>query len=242
MPRIKFGIQGAGIENDGGGFYEGPPPVPGTYAFKLKRLTLVKTQGGPKAKSPAGTPMLNVLVEITGPPGNKFIGAGIFRNLVITESTASFVNQFLNALTDGSAAKIKQIQTAFWNDGPYVNKEGHVLKIGNLNVNSPEGELTLMAVVKKKRITAEYPEPGAEIARFLVSKRLSSDEEDAEADLRDDDDPLDDAVDLEADTDEDGLDDEASDGESDDETESWAVDEGDDADDDSDTAGISAPF
>lgn len=230
MPKVKFGINGEGVEG-GGNFYDGPPPPAGTYTGKLKRLELTKTSGGPNAKLPKGTPMMRILVEITGPKSaKKYHGAGLFRQIPIAESTAGFVNQFLAAITDGSETAVKRIQKVFWGEGPFINDEGHFVKIGTTKIGSPEGEREVVIQTKLRKYEGETK---AEIARFLTKQSDEADDmtdEDADAD----DDDLDVDVDEdEVDDDEDADEDEDdSDDEDEDEEDSDESDDEDDEDED----------
>lgn len=182
MPKIKFGIDGAGVEGEG--FNTETPPA-GTYTGVIKRAELSKV--GPGKKSPEGTPMIRILVEITGPPSaKKYHGCGIFRNLVVTEAAAPFVNQWLNAMTDGSETACKRVQKAFWDDGPYVNEDGHFIRIGPLRIDSPEGKREVVFTTKLRTYEGQKQ---ADIARFLTKKSDEADEmTDAEADAAADDD------------------------------------------------------
>lgn len=176
--KIKFGIDGVGEELKG---YDGKPPTPGTYMGMLKRLEYTKTKGGEKP----GTPMLKAMVEIIGPTSAKaFHGAGVWRNLVITDKTVGFINQFLNSLTDGSQGQIRKIQESFWNDGVTVAENGHVLKIGPFKIASPDGTRPVIISVKNRTHDGETR---AEINHWIKKTSDEADElTDEEADAVDD--------------------------------------------------------
>lgn len=244
MGRVKFGVDGVGEET--AGFYDGPPPVPGTYTGKVKRMELSKT--GPTSNKP-GSPLIKMVVEITGPKDNKFIGAGIWHNLNPTKESAGFVNNFLNALAGPSEAAQLKMQKDFWNEGPLLDKSGvHFLKIGQTKIDSPEGEREVAFVVKKKTYKGET---GAAISRFLIKKGesggLNGDTDDDaddgndidfgvvdDADLEDDDTTVVDEPEADGDEDADGDVDAVVDNDVDpeDDTSDSSDDDGDGADED----------
>lgn len=214
MPKITFGIKGVGKELEGGAF---ETPKPGVYEGKLKRLEYTKTTGG---QNP-GTPMLKAMVQITGPASaKKYHGAAVWRNIVITDKSAGFVNQFLNALTDGSQSQILRVQKAFWEDGIVVNDEGQITKIGPIKINSPEGERPVLIQVKNREYQGNKQ---AEIANWL---RKSNDDDDDS----DSDDSSDDGIE---DVSDDAMDDDAMDDDADDDMDNIEVEPltGDDDDD-----------
>lgn len=186
MGVIKFGVKDAvGNVETGGNFYDvaknGLPPV-GTYRGVIKRLELKKS--GPKAKTP-GTPMLNYLFEIKEPKGSKlekYNGYGIFGNQMITDQGKGRLNQMLNAIAGSEEAGLK-LQKMFWLQGVVLKgKEelGHIQKIGTFNVKSPECELKVAVSTRKKKTSKEYPEPGLDVASFLMTVGADDDDEDIE--------------------------------------------------------------
>lgn len=182
MPKLSFGIDGVGKEDIEGGFYQGDPPVPGTYKGKLKICRVGKIK---KAGENQGKPRLAILVEITE---GKYKGAGVWTGLNVTDQGVPYVNQWLNSLTDGSNSAKKAIQDAFWGPGPDVVKNGDIVevkKIGRYPINSPEGEIPIIFTVKKGKDQDGSPRP--EVGRFL-SKSTSSDQDGDDDD--DDDDGL----------------------------------------------------
>ena len=198
MPKFKggFGIDNVSdaINADAGDVqvgYDGPVPPPGIYRGRLKRMELTET--GPTSKNP-GTPMLRMLVEIddTNEKRKKYNGYGIWNNQTITEKSQGFVNQVIESITGGNAAKAKAVKTWFWKEQINTEKAdgGHILAIGKFKINSPEADIPVIVDTKKKRTNEQYPEEGLEIKRWLVPNSDSvedSDEMDDSEDLGDDD-------------------------------------------------------
>lgn len=107
MVRIKPSVSGKGATVS---YYDGPPPTPGTYQGKIKKMGLARIQNGDNA----GADRIALLIEITQ---GKFKGAGVMHSLNLTEQGAPYVNQFLHAMTDGSDQQKEMIEDWFWEKG-----------------------------------------------------------------------------------------------------------------------------
>lgn len=189
MPSMRFNIKGAvGNEDAGGTFYDGPIPAKGTYTGKLKIVKVQEIKNGANA----GKPRLQILAEITGPKnaknikGGSCIGAGVWGGANVTDQGVPFVNQFLNALTNGSEAQKVAIQKAFWEKSVPTDDEGNIEKIGRWLINSPNGELPVAFTVKHSTYNGELQ---AQIGRWLVKEDKTDEGVDAEADADEDEDP-----------------------------------------------------
>jgi hypothetical protein len=140
--------------------------------------------------------------------GVELINAGVatgfvaFRNLVLIDSVAPYVNQFLRALTDGSDAEFDKIRKAF-DSGPVVDeRQKNILKIGTWKINSPEGEIPVKVAVKQRSyipdgqtnavrtagIEAFLLTPNPAAAGGGVSDEEPVEEEDTDVDLTEDED------------------------------------------------------
>lgn len=169
MGKVKFGIDAddaIGAEaGEGGSFYDGPIPPRGAYRGVLKRLELV-------AKNGSGDPMLRYLIELKAKPNteaSKYDGYGVWGNQNVTDQGKGYVNQFLDALTNGSDEQILATRKAFWGGQLVVEDEGegHVIRIGKMQIGSPSGSRTVAFTGKR---TTYKGEEKLEVQRFLVSK------------------------------------------------------------------------
>lgn len=215
MPgKIKFGITG-GVEADSGPqAYTGPVPPKGPYTGLVKRIELTET--GPNSKTP-GTPMLRILVELKAQKGSKnakYDGYGIWNYRQITDQGKGYVNQFLDALTDGTPAACRKIRKGFWDVGVVTEEDdgGHVIKIGTIKIDSPKCSIPVAFVGRTGK--DQNDEPNLEIASWLLAKGKTDDE-----DLGDDEDEDEEDEDLDEDEDEDDEDEDDSDDEDEDEDE-----------------------
>ena len=210
MPKynLDLNLEDAGVA-EGFPQWDGEIPPNGAYMGKLKICQLA--YASERAKNP-GAPMLKIGVELYGTPDKKYDGYVTFRNLVLIESTRAFVNQFLQALTDGSQAQLAKLQKGFKSMNVDQDQK-NVLAIANLKINSPQGELPIKVDLKQRTYTPEGGEPirSSQINRFLLSANGSaggqqaSDEPVAEDDA-DTDEPQE--VDMSEDADESIFDDE----------------------------------
>lgn len=150
MPRLSFGIDadeaaGAGIA-EGFSDYSGDLPPAGSYKGVLKVLRAKKITGGENK----GKHRLQIGVEITDP---RYKGYFAWGGVNLIDSGLQFVNQFLNALGDGSDASLKKLQKALFGPGPVVDDTGNnveVKKIGTVTINSPKGERPMIVSLKRK--------------------------------------------------------------------------------------------
>lgn len=175
MGKIKFtDISNATDPEDAeveGGFYDGPCPPKGLYRTKLKVLRLTET--GPKSQNP-GSPMLKLILELQARPNKpeaKFDGYGIFHNLNVTDQGKGWVNQFLDALTDGSEEECRKIRRAFWGGEFVVDGEakGDCVRIGSKRIDSPNGE----NIVYVNTFIQKYEgEDQLRVRKFLISNNV----------------------------------------------------------------------
>ena len=147
MPKINFGIANAediaaaqGFEN-----YKGELPPNDAYRGILKTVKVRKIQSG----EDKGKNGLMLVVILNDPKFPEYDGCPVFGNLNLTDQGAQYVNQFLEALTDGSDKAKTDIKRAFWKTGPIVDDaKEHILRIGKTQVNSPKGELSVLIGTK----------------------------------------------------------------------------------------------
>lgn len=151
MPKFSLDINGVGAgAAEGRAGWSGELPPTGAYTGKLKIVSVGAISQAAKNPANRGKPKFNIGVELCNTPEGKYDGFMAWGSLNLIDSGVPYINQFLHALTDGSDSSIKSIETAFYNDGPIVdNDQKHVLKIGNLKVESPNGELPIKVSIKK---------------------------------------------------------------------------------------------
>jgi hypothetical protein len=118
VPIIKPTFDGSDSDSNR---YSGPPPKPGTYHGVIKGVWAAKIKSGDNE----GEPQVKVLVEIDQ---GQFKGAGLFINLQVLTSSAWSVNQWLDAMTDGSETQRKALRNLFWQKG--MNAEDEADKVG----------------------------------------------------------------------------------------------------------------
>ncbi|UOW93410.1 hypothetical protein SEA_LABELLE_85 [Mycobacterium phage Labelle] len=152
--------------------WSGELPPTGSYDGVLKVISIGEI--GPEAKN-AGKPKLSIGVELRarekGSPNKKYDGFIAWGNLNLIESAAPFINQFLLALTDGSDESLAKIQHDFENNMQVDERKKHVLKIGKLNINSPEGETPIKVSLKNTPFTntrTNVTTQRVEIASYLL--------------------------------------------------------------------------
>ena len=169
MGKVKFGLDADDAINaeagEGGTFYEGPVPPKGTYAGILKRLELID-------ENKNGDPMLKYLIELKARPGSdaeQYDGYGVWGNQNVTDQGKGYVNQFLDALTDGSEDQIIATRRAFWGGQLIVEDDGkgHVLRIGKMKIDSPDCSRKVAFQGKRTKYQGDEK---LEVAKFLVSK------------------------------------------------------------------------
>lgn len=151
MPKFSLDINGVGAgAAEGRAGWSGELPPTGAYTGKLKIVSLGQISQAAKNPANRGKPKFNVGVELTGTPDGKYDGFMAWGSLNLIESGVPYVNQFLHALTDGSEKSITAIEKAFYEAGPIVDdRQQHILKIGNLKIDSPNGELPIKVSIKK---------------------------------------------------------------------------------------------
>ena len=233
MVKAKWDINGKGVAaSEGGGFatYNGPDLPKGSWPAKLKRVvvTKIKSKGANQGK-----PRLQVLFEIQtnqldDEAKHKYHGAPVWDGLNIIAGSEGFVNAFLHSLTDGSKAAKNAIESAFWDadKGPDLKRikvdkgprEGqvdtHIIKIGRVKVNSPNGEFMVQITTKPgKDLDGNYrPEVSGYIPFQGEQPSAAGGSDDDMDDIDDDDDDMDDGImdddgDMDGDIDEDDDDD-----------------------------------
>jgi hypothetical protein len=181
--KVKWDITGKGDEAWGSDFqtYNGPVPPKGSYVAKVKRMTLgaIRKEGENKGK-----PRISVLLELVGGQGAnglndkewQYLGAPIWDGLNIIKAQTGRVNGFLHALTDGSEAAKRAVETAFWPpQGPKAEKierkgeaggsDVHITQIGKYNIGSPDGECLVRVTTKMSKDLDGNPR--AEIQSYI---------------------------------------------------------------------------
>lgn len=169
MGKVKFGIDSDDAINaeagEGGNFYDGPVPPKGSYRGILKRLELI-------AENSKGNPMLRYLIELKADPGSDnalYDGYGVWGHQNVTDQGKGYVNAFLDALTDGTPEGSLTIRKAFWGGQMVVEDdgEGHVVRIGKMNIDSPDCTKRVAFVGKRAKNNGEDK---LEVAKWLISK------------------------------------------------------------------------
>ena len=139
MPKFNIGVNTADTDPAEGMTFEpwsGPLPPKGSYTARLKVAKLVPIT------SAANKGAFRVFIVCELITNDEYNGAPVFGNVNLIESGKSFVNQWLKALTDGSDAQYDKILKAFNGGQVHVDeKKEHIKAIGNVKVNSPNGEL-----------------------------------------------------------------------------------------------------
>lgn len=151
MPKFSLDINGVGASAaEGRAGWGGELPPTGAYNGKLKIVTVGEISQAAKNPANRGKPKFNVGVELCNTPDGKYDGFVAWGSLNLIESGVPYVNQFLHALTDGSEKSITAMEKAFYESGPVVDdRRQHVLKIGTIKVDSPNGELPIRISIKK---------------------------------------------------------------------------------------------
>lgn len=243
MAKMKWDLNGRGVTakqpGEAGGGYDGPDLPKGSWPVRIKRMEVMKIGQNKKAsdkKGPNdGKPRIRILMEVvsnTLEGKEKYHGHPIWDGLNVIESSVSFVNGFLHALTDGSEAGKRAIEAQFWDDdkGPDFKRikndksgamETHITKIGKAVINSPKGEYMLQVTTRGgKNLDGSFK---AEVTGYLPFKGKQADPDDDGEDYEDEEDEL-----LSDDVDDDEVDDD------DDSDDTEYVDDEDDSDEDED--------
>lgn len=203
MPRLSLDINGVGAgAAEGRAAWSGELPPTGAYSGKLKIVSVGAISQAAKNPSNRGKPKFNIGVELVDTPEGKYDGFVAWGSLNLIDSGVPYINQFLHALTDGSEKSIAAIEKAFYETGPVVDdRQQHVLKIGTLKIDSPNGELPIKVSIKKSsyfnpetkqttessRIESFLPGGGAAVKSGAVSKPEAVIEEEEDDDIEVDD-------------------------------------------------------
>lgn len=163
--KLKWDVSGKGDDAWGSGNvgpYEGDVPPAGSYVARIKRMTVHKIK---KEGENQGKPRLAILLEIVSgagangldDPDYQYLGAPVWDSLNIIKNQTGKINGFLHALTDGSDAAKRAVETAFWPpNGPKAEKEArrdgtedvHIKEIGAYKINSPNGQHLVRVITK----------------------------------------------------------------------------------------------
>jgi hypothetical protein len=151
------------------GFYDGPPPTPGTYRGKVTRMGLSKVKSGENE----GADKWVVALEIADGP---FKGAGVITSFTMIKKAAWSFNQFLKAMTDGSEKQTALIKKWYYKLGYKLSDE----EIKNLGtqieyIGKPAFKPIGKPVVFVTSMNGEY----AQVDRFLVPQEGQGAEEPA---------------------------------------------------------------
>ena len=151
MPKFSLDINGQGQEAaEGRAGWSGELPPTGAYSGKLKIVSIGAISQQSKVPANRGKPKLSIGVELVDTPEGKYDGFVAWGNLNLIDSGIPWVNQFLHALTDGSEKSIAAIEKAFYNGGIVVDdSQKHVVKIGSLVIDSPNGEIPIKVSLEK---------------------------------------------------------------------------------------------
>lgn len=151
MPKFSLDINGVGAgAAEGRAGWSGELPPTGAYHGKLKIVSVGAISQTAKNPANRGKPKFNIGVELCNTPDGKYDGFMAWGSLNLIDSGIPYINQFLHALTDGSDKSMQAIEKAFYEAGPIVDdRQQHVLKIGTLKVDSPNGELPIKVSIKK---------------------------------------------------------------------------------------------
>ena len=255
MERMKWNINGKGVDPAAGNAngYNGPDLPKGSWPCRIKRMTVGSISQTSKIKENRGQPRISVLLEVHGLTGEKakYNGAPIWDGLNVIKSSLPFVNAFLHALTDGKESSKNAIEAAFWDDdkGPVFKRvkvtkgarsgqiDTHIIKIGRVNINSPEGETMIQVTTRAgEDQKGNYRPEVSGYIPFVGPKSSGDDDDDEGEELLDDVDADDDDGDDDADSDEDSEDDADADDDDGDDDDDDDADEGDDDPEDADDA------
>jgi hypothetical protein len=136
MPKFNLNINGVDVDAaEGREEWEGPLPPKGSYPAKLRLVKVKQIKGKSDNR-------LQIMVVLD--TGDEYDGCPVFGGVNLTDQGIPYVNQFLQALTDGTEAAFEKIKRAFYAGFVVDEKKENVLKIGTLKINSPEGELPIM--------------------------------------------------------------------------------------------------
>lgn len=202
MPKFSLDINGVGQgAAEGRAGWSGELPPTGAYTGKLKVVSVGAISQAAKNPANRGKPKFNIGVELTDTMDGKYDGFIAWGSLNLIDSGIPYINQFLHALTDGSDKSTQAIEKAFYETGPIVdNEQKHVVKIGTLTINSPNGELPIKVAIKKSsyfnpetkqttessRIDSFLPGGGTAVKPKPATETVIEEEEDSLDDIFDD--------------------------------------------------------
>lgn len=151
MPKFSLDINGVGAgAAEGRAGWSGELPPTGAYNGRLKIVSVGAISQAAKNPANRGKPKFNIGVELCDTQDGKYDGFMAWGSLNLIDSGVPYINQFLHALTDGSDKSISAIENAFYKDGPIVDdRQQHVVKIGTLKIDSPNGDLPIKVSIKK---------------------------------------------------------------------------------------------
>jgi len=205
LPNIKFkvGADAKDAKPSQVG-YVGSRPPKGVYRVLVKRLTLTINKNGDY--------MLNAVLEINEPessPKARYNKYGFWWNGNVTDEGAGYINQFLDAISNGKSA----VKDAFYAgklrtfEAPKKGHKAAVMAIGPLRIQQ-EG----MPAIVNTRLGKPYNgETNLAVADWLLPSQLE--ELEASGSLDGDDDVAEDDVEVDIDESADG---ESADGAADD--------------------------
>lgn len=190
MAVIKFGNitdVAEAAEDQGSGFYSGPvPQEKGVYPCKLKKFELVTNR--------KGDPMIKAMAVIDAPKGHKFAkfnGYAIWFQQNVTDQGKPFVNQLLNALSDGTEENSRAIRSAFWSGGMTAENKlpsepsksaGSILKIGPLKFGTKLEEGKIEILIAGKPGKDQNDQPKLDAGRYIMPQPPAEDDEDDDDD------------------------------------------------------------
>lgn len=143
MPTFNFGFNDATTEiSEGFDSYDGPLPPNGSYEGTLKVAKIVKM------KKDSTKYRISLLVEINHP---DFKGYPAWGGVNMTDQGQQYVNQWLRSLVDSEAEYLKIHKVFYGTKGPVTDeKKEHILKIGTVKINSPEGNIPVKVALKQR--------------------------------------------------------------------------------------------
>lgn len=200
MPKLNFGIADAADQEAAQGYpvYKGELPPNGVYEGILKVMKVGKIGSG----ADKGKNRLQITIILDDPDHPEFDGCPVFGGLNLTDQGVPYVNQMLEALTDGSDKAKADVKRAFWKTGPIADDaKEHILKIGRLQVNSPRGEIRVMVATRQNTYQGNTT---AQVQQYMLADSESGN---SKGNSSDDDDVVDDVVEVD-DVDVDDVDDE----------------------------------
>lgn len=157
MAKLQLKLSGVGKgAAEGGSQYSGPALVDGAYTVRLKRMTHSAIGMNPSySGNYKGADRFNILFEVVEPA--QFAGAPIWDGVNVIDPSIQYVNQFLYALAGATTPGAQKVVEKAFYEGDITTKtvarqngtqDVHIVKIGNITVNSPNGERLIQVNVK----------------------------------------------------------------------------------------------